>query len=121
MNIYVGNLSHQTAESELRQMFEQFGEVTKVSIITDKFTGQPKGFGFVEMATTEAGQAAITGLNGQEVGGRNLNVSEARPRTDRPGGGSGGGGGRRGGFGGGGGGGRSGGGRSGGGGYNRSW
>jgi RNA recognition motif-containing protein len=95
MNIYVGNISHQTAESGLRQAFEKFGEVSTVNLITDKFSGQPKGFGFVEMPSKEHAQAAIAGLNGQELDGRTLNVNEARPRTE------GGGGGNRGGSGGG--------------------
>jgi RNA recognition motif-containing protein len=98
MNIYVGNLSGQTVEADLRRTFEGFGEVTQVSIIKDKFSGEPKGFGFVEMPTKEHAMAAITGLNGKELNGRTLNVNEARPRTDnRP---SGGGGGNRGGGGG---------------------
>ena len=101
MNIYVGNLSHQTAEAELRQAFEHFGEVSQVNIIKDKFSGEPKGFGFVEMPAKEHAQAAISGLNGKELGGRTLNVNEARPRTENRSGGGGGG-------------------RSGGG-YNRSW
>ena len=84
MNIYVGNLSHQTQESELRQSFERFGEVTQVNIIKDKFTGDPKGFGFVEMPAKEQAEAAIAGMNGRDLGGRTLNVNEARPRTDRP-------------------------------------
>ncbi|HWR82843.1 MAG TPA: RNA-binding protein [Candidatus Deferrimicrobium sp.] len=87
MNIYVGNLSDQTAESDLREMFERFGEVAKVNIITDKFSGQPRGFGFVEMPAKEEAQAAIAGLNGKEMNGRSLNVNEARPREDRPAGG----------------------------------
>jgi cold-inducible RNA-binding protein len=82
MNIYVGNLSHQTAESELRQTFEKFGEVTRVSIVTDKFDGKPKGFGFVEMSSQEHAQAAIVGINGKDLGGRTLTVNEARQRTD---------------------------------------
>ena len=90
MNIYVGNLSHQTAESELRQAFERFGEVSRVNIITDKFSGEPKGFGFVEMPAKEHAMAAISGMNGQDLGGRALNVNEARPRTDNRSGGNGG-------------------------------
>ena len=104
MNIYVGNLSHETTETELRQAFEKFGEVTKVSIIIDRDTNQSKGFGFVELGSKEHGQAAIAGLNGEQLGGRKLTVSEARPRAE----GGGGGGGRRSGGGGGGN-------------YNRSW
>lgn len=101
MNIYVGNLSHNTSEQELRTAFEQFGQVTKASIITDKFSGEPRGFAFVEMSNKSEAIAAINGLNGKEFGGRTLNVSEARPREDRGGGGGGrGGGGHRGGGGG---------------------
>ena len=87
MNIYVGNLSSQTGEADLRKTFESFGEVTQVSIIKDKFSGEPKGFGFVEMPAKDHAQAAIAGLNGKELNGRTLNVNEARPKTDRPGGG----------------------------------
>ncbi len=118
MNIYVGNLSYKTAEEELRAAFERFGEVSRVNILTDRDTGQPRGFGFVEMPNREQAQAAIDGLNGTELNGRALTVNEARPRTENRAGG--GGGGSRG-FGGGGG--RGGGGRrgGGGGGYNRSW
>jgi len=97
MNIYVGNLSYTITEDDLRQAFEAFGQVTSASIIKDKFSGQSKGFGFVEMPSKEEAQAAITALNGKEMKGRNLSVNEARPRTDdrRQGGGGGGGGGRR--------------------------
>ena len=98
MNIYVGNLSRETAEEDLRQAFEAFGQVTKTTIIKDKFSGEPRGFGFVEMATKAEAQAAIAGLNGKELHGRTLNVNEARPRTE---GGGGRGGDRRGGGGGG--------------------
>jgi cold-inducible RNA-binding protein len=100
MNIYVGNLSRETSEEELRKAFEAFGEVSKASVITDKFSGEPKGFGFVEMPNKTEAMAALAGLNGKELQGRTLNVSEARPRESRPGGG---GGGRPGGGGGGGG------------------
>ncbi len=100
MNIYVGNLSRETAEEELRKAFEAFGEVTKATVITDKFSGESKGFGFVEMANKTEAMAALAGMNGKELQGRTLNVSEARPRESRPGGG--GGGGRPGGGGGGG-------------------
>ncbi len=99
MNIYVGNLAHQTTEAELRQAFEAYGKVDSVSLIKDKFTGDSRGFGFVEMPTKEEATAAIAGLNGQNLGGRDLNVNEARPREDgggRGGGGSRGGGGGRG-------------------------
>jgi cold-inducible RNA-binding protein len=100
MNIYVGNLSYEVTEDELRQEFAAFGEVTSVRIITDRYTGRPRGFGFVEMSTSSEGEAAIAGLNGKTLKDRTLNVSEARPRSDsrsnwsygdRRGGGSGGG------------------------------
>jgi RNA recognition motif-containing protein len=97
MNIYVGNLSYSVTEEDLRTAFSAFGQVASVSIIKDKFTGQSKGFGFVEMPSKEEAQAAIAGMNGKELKQRALNVNEARPRTDdrRGGGGGGGGGGRR--------------------------
>ena len=101
--LYVGNLSYTMTEDELRGVFEQFGQVQSVQIIMDRDTGRSKGFGFVEMTTPQEAQAAIDGLNGKEIGGRQLTVNEARPREDRGGGGGGGGG--RGGYGGGGGGG----------------
>ena len=113
MNIFVGNLSRETAEADLRQAFEAFGQVTRATVIIDKMTNQSKGFGFVEMSSNEEADAAIAGMSGRELHGRTLNVSEARPRTDAPRGG--GGGGRSGGGGYGGGGGRSGGGGYGGG------
>jgi RNA recognition motif-containing protein len=94
-NIYVGNLSFEATEDELRQLFEAHGEVLKVSLITDRDTGRPRGFGFVEMADANQGRTAIEQLNGQEVGGRALNINEAKPRPARGGGGGGGGGGRR--------------------------
>ena len=107
MNIYIGNLSREVTEDELRQSFEAFGQVTSVNVIKDRYSGESRGFGFVEMSTKSEAQAAINGLNGTSLGERTLSVSEARPRTE-------GGGGRRpfggGGFGGGGGGGRGGGG-----------
>jgi RNA recognition motif-containing protein len=90
MNIYVGNLSFDTAEGDLRQAFEAYGEVSRVNILTDRYSGKSRGFGFVEMPAKEEAQAAITGLNGQELDGQTLNVNEARPRTDRGGGGRGG-------------------------------
>jgi cold-inducible RNA-binding protein len=105
MNIYVGNLAFNVTEDELRQAFEGFGQVASASIIKDKFTGQSKGFGFVEMPSSDEAKAAISGMNGKELKGRTLNVNEARPRTDDRRGGGGGGGRRPGGFGGGGGGG----------------
>ncbi len=96
MNIYVGNLSYNVTEEDLKTAFEAFGQVTSASIIKDKFSGQSKGFGFVEMPVKEEAQAAIGGINGKELKGRTLNVNEARPRTDdRRGGGGGGGGGAR--------------------------
>jgi len=107
MNIYVGNLSFNITEDDLRQAFEGFGQVASASIIKDKFSGQSKGFGFVEMPSADEAKAAISGMNGKEMKGRTLNVNEARPRTDDRRGGGGGGGRRPGGFGGGGGGGRS--------------
>ena len=90
MNIYIGNLSRTTTEGELRQAFESFGEISSVNIIKDKFTGESRGFGFVEMPNQDEAKAAIEGLNGQELGGRTLNVNEARPRTENRGGGRGG-------------------------------
>jgi len=102
-NIFVGNLSFNTAEDELRQLFEPYGQVDRVSIMTDRDTGRSRGFGFVEMASNEDGEKAITALNGQQIGGRTLNVNEARPKTERSGGGGRDRGGDRGGRGGGGG------------------
>lgn len=120
MNIYAGNLARQTTEEELKQVFEEFGQVTSVTIIKDKFSGESRGFGFVEMPSRAEAQAALDSLNGKDLNGRVLNVNEALPRTDDRKQGGGGGRGRSGGGGGGrsggGGGGRSGGGRSGGGG-----
>ena len=91
MNIYVGNLSFDTTEEQLRQAFEDFGEVASVNIIKDRHTGEPRGFAFVELPSQESATAAIDGLNGRELNGRTLSVNEARPRTDRGGGGGGGG------------------------------
>ena len=87
MKIYVGNLSYDVTEEELRQEFVAFGEVETVSIITDKYSGRPKGFGFVEMPSVSEGQAAITALNGKTLKERTLNVNTARPRTENRGGG----------------------------------
>jgi len=87
MKIYVGNLSYDVTEEELRQEFEAFGAVESVNIITDKYSGRPKGFGFVEMPSVSEGQAAITGLNGKTIKERTLNVNAARPRSDNRGGG----------------------------------
>jgi cold-inducible RNA-binding protein len=110
MNIYVGNLAFSVTEEDLKKAFEAFGQVATVNVIRDQFSNQSKGFGFVEMPESAEAQAAISGLNGKELSGRNLNVNEARPKTDKRGsggsggyGGYGGGGGRRGGGGGGGG------------------
>jgi cold-inducible RNA-binding protein len=93
-NIFVGNLDFNTGEDELRQLFEQYGQVDRVAIMTDRDTGRSRGFGFVEMASSEDGEKAIAALNGTQVGGRTLNVNEARPKAERSGGGGGGGGGR---------------------------
>jgi len=80
MNIYIGNLSFNTTEEQLRQAFTAFGEVSTVNIITDKYSGEPRGFAFIEMSVKEEAVAAISGLNGQELNGRELNVNEAKPR-----------------------------------------
>ncbi|PIS30369.1 MAG: RNA-binding protein [Candidatus Marinimicrobia bacterium CG08_land_8_20_14_0_20_45_22] len=82
MNIYVGNLSPNVSEEELRSAFEAFGQVSTVSIIKDKFSGDPRGFAFVEMPTTAEAQAAISSLNGKELSNRALSVNEARPRSE---------------------------------------
>jgi len=87
MKIYLGNLSYEVTEEDLRQEFVAFGEVTSVSVITDKYSGRPKGFGFVEMATKSEAEAAITGLNGKTLKDRTVVVNEARPRTDNRSGG----------------------------------
>jgi RNA recognition motif-containing protein len=87
MNIYVSNLSYQATEESVRQAFAAFGEVASVSIITDKYSGQSRGFGFVEMPVKSEAIAAINGLNDVELNGRRLNVNEARPRGDRRSGG----------------------------------
>ena len=92
-NIFVGNLSFNTSEDELRQLFEPFGQVDRVSILTDRETGRSRGFGFVEMSNSEEGDKAIAGLNGSQFGGRTINVNEARPKAEGARG-SGGGGGR---------------------------
>jgi len=86
MNIYVGNLSFDTAEDDLRQAFEGYGQVTSVNIIKDKYSGESRGFGFVEMADKTEALAALSGLNGTELNGRALTVNEARPRAERDGG-----------------------------------
>ncbi len=87
--IYVGNLPFSASEDELRGLFTEFGSVESASLITDRDTGRPRGFGFVEMS--DGADDAIAALNGKDMGGRQLNVNEARPRTDRPSGGGGGG------------------------------
>ena len=86
-NIYVGNLSYDTTQDQLQSLFEVHGEITSVNVITDRDTGRPRGFAFVEMATEQAASAAIAALNGQEVDGRALTVNEAKPRAPRGGGG----------------------------------
>lgn len=98
MNIYIGNLPREATEDDLRKAFEAFGEVASITIVKDKFTGEPRGFGFVEMPAKAQAQAAIAGLNGKPLKGRTLTVNEAKPRTEgrggrerRPGGGGGGG------------------------------
>lgn len=95
MNIFVGNLSRDVTEEDLRQAFSAYGQVDKVTVLKDKFSGEPRGFGFVEMPSKAEAQAAISGMNQKDLKGRTLNVNEARPKTERaPGGGG------RGGFGG---------------------
>lgn len=105
MNIYVGNLAREVTEDDLREAFEAFGQVGTVNIIKDKFTGESRGFGFVEMPSKNEAQNAITEMNEKDLKGRTINVNEARPKTNRGGGRRGGGGfgGRGGGRGGGGG------------------
>ena len=93
-NLYVGNLSYEATEEEVRQLFAEFGEVTSVNLITDRDTGRLRGFGFVEMSDASAAKAAIEGLNGKDVAGRALTVNEAQPKKSRGGGYGGGGGGR---------------------------
>ena len=90
MNIYVGNLPREATEGDLREAFEAFGQVSSAKIITDKFTGDSRGFGFVEMANSTEAQAAISGLDGKDLKGSTLKVNEARPRRDDRGGGFGG-------------------------------
>jgi cold-inducible RNA-binding protein len=86
-NIFVGNLSYAATEESVRALFEGYGTVDRVSIVTDRDSGQPRGFGFVEMPNDVEAEKAIAGLNGQDLGGRTLNVNEARPKTERrPGG-----------------------------------
>ena len=89
MRIYVGNLSYQVTDDELRQAFEAFGQVASANVIMDKFSGQSKGFGFVEMPSKEEAESAMRSLNGKDLRGRALNVNEARPRPAGEGGGAG--------------------------------
>jgi len=96
MNIYVGNLSSDVTGDDLRQAFEAFGQVESVNVITDKFSGESRGFGFVEMPSKDEATAAIADMNGKDIKGKAVSVNEARPKTDRGGGGG------RGGYGGGG-------------------
>ena len=91
-NIYVGNLSYQATEDEVRAAFESFGQVSSVNVIRDRETGRSRGFAFVEMESGDEAKAAIEGLNLQEIAGRSVTVNEARPKTDRPRRGGGGGG-----------------------------
>ena len=83
MNIYVGNLSYEATDETIKQAFESFGEVTSARVIKDKYTGQSRGFGFVEMPTQSQAQTAIKSLNGKDVLGKQISVNEARPRADR--------------------------------------
>jgi RNA recognition motif-containing protein len=85
-NIFVGNVSFTSTEQDIRSMFESYGRVDRINIVTDRDTGQPRGFAFVEMGDDNEGDKAISGLNGREVGGRALNVNEARPKTAGSGG-----------------------------------
>ena len=87
MNIYVGNLSKEANEDDLKKAFESFGQVESANVIKDKFSRESKGFGFVEMPSKTEGQAAIEGLNGTDLKGKELNVNEARPKVDNRGGG----------------------------------
>ena len=94
MNIFVGNMSYQATEEEIRALFEPFGDIESVKIITDRDTGRSRGFGFVEMPNDDEARAAIAGLDGREIEGRSIKVNESRPKPDRGGGGGRGGGGR---------------------------
>ncbi|MGD9140795.1 MAG: RNA-binding protein [bacterium] len=87
MNIYVGNLSWEVTEEDLKEAFEAHGQVASANLITDKYTGKSRGFGFVEMPVEEEARAAMEALNGSDLKGRQLNVNEAKPRNDRGGGG----------------------------------
>ncbi len=90
MNIFVGNLAREVTEDDLRDAFGAYGKVDKVTILKDKFSGEPRGFGFVEMPGKDEAQAAINGMNRKDLKGRDLTVNEARPKTERSGGGGGG-------------------------------
>jgi RNA recognition motif-containing protein len=83
MNIFIGNLSRNVTQDSLQELFEAFGKVDSAAVIKDKFSGESKGFGFVEMSSTDEAQAAMAGLNGREVDGKSLTVNEARPRNSR--------------------------------------
>jgi len=87
MKLYIGNLPFSTSESEVRQCLSQYGRVDDVTLITDRDTGRPKGFGFAEMPNDQEAREAINALDGSDLGGRNIKVNEAKPRTERPGGG----------------------------------
>jgi RNA recognition motif-containing protein len=87
MNIYVGNLPYSVTDADLRETFAQYGSVDQVNLITDKFSGESKGFGFVEMNNNSEADAAIKGLNGTDLKGRNITVNQAKPRSERSGGG----------------------------------
>jgi RNA recognition motif-containing protein len=91
MNIYVGNLSWEVTQEDLKEAFEAHGQVASANLITDKYTGKSRGFGFVEMPVDDEARAAMSALNGTDLKGRQLNVNEAKPRNDRGGGGGGGG------------------------------
>jgi RNA recognition motif-containing protein len=84
MNIFVGNLSFQVTDAEIRKAFEAYGQVTTANVIMDKFTGKSRGFGFVEMPNANEAKAAIEGLNNKDLNGRAIRVNEAQPRADRP-------------------------------------
>lgn len=87
MNIYIGNLSPEVTEDDLREAFETYGQVTSAKVIKDKFTGEPRGFGFIEMPSTEEAKSAMDGLNSTELKGKTIVVNEARARSDKRGGG----------------------------------
>jgi RNA recognition motif-containing protein len=89
-NLYVGNLPHATTEAELRNVFEVYGAVEKITLVTDRDTGRSRGFGFVEMTNPSEADKAIAALNGTDLGGRTLTINEAKPKSDRPRGGGGG-------------------------------